>query len=259
MGASGKTPRGARAKSNGAARASSAPKSTPPAGEKASPPPASPKSASGAGARTRRVAAVADAPPAAWLGLVDGLAPSTDPKRPDFAWWPIDRVKPWVQNPRKNARAVGKVADSIRRWGWGRPLVVNDWRGSEGEIIVGHTAWLAALELKLEHVPVRIRRIEPAVAHALALADNKLGEISDWDPDELGRIVGSGEIGAGDLALAGFGAEELAKLLEPVHPPSDFAEVTINAETQYTCPRCQYEWRGQPSSKRDAPVKDAAE
>jgi hypothetical protein len=195
-------------------------------------------------------AAASDEPAPSQLGQIEGLAPSTDPTRPDFAWWPIDRVKPWVQNPRKNARAIGKVADSIRTFGWGRPLVVNDWPGCEGELIVGHTAWLAANELGLEQVPVRIRRMEPAKAHALALADNKLGEISDWDADELGRIVGSGEISAADLGVAGFGEDELKKLLEPVHAPGDFTEVTINAETQYTCPRCQYEWRGQPNPKK---------
>lgn len=205
--------------------------------------------------RKKRSATEPSEPPASGLGRVEGLEPSTDPAQPDFAWWPLGRVKPWVQNPRKNARAVPKVADSIRRFGWGRPLVVNDWPGCEGELIVGHTAWLAANELRLKQVPVRIRRMEPAAAHALALADNKLGELSDWDPDELGRIVGSSEISGADLAIAGFGEDELAKLLEPVHPPGDFAEVTIDAHTQYTCPKCGYEWRGQPSSKKS---KDAA-
>lgn len=188
----------------------------------------------------------------AGLGEVDGLVPSTDPTKPDFDWWPIDRVRVWVRNPRKNARAVPKVADSLKRFGWGRPLVVNDWKGCEGELIAGHTARLAALELGLTRVPVRIRRLPPAIAHALALADNKLGEIADWDPDELGRIAESGEISAEDLALAGFSAAELSALNEPVHPPGDFSEVTIDAHTQYKCPRCQYEWRGQPSAKKAA-------
>src|SRR4051812_6002895 len=118
------------------------------------------KSRRGGGAKSNPSQRATGKPPASArerslppLGQVDGLAPSTDPTRPDFAWWPIERVQPWEQNPRKNARAVGKVADSIRRWGWGRPLVVNDWKGCEGELIVGHTAWLAAHELKLEHVP----------------------------------------------------------------------------------------------------------
>jgi hypothetical protein len=182
-------------------------------------------------------------PPA---GPVDGLLPSTDPKKPDFAWWPIERVKPWVQNPRKNARAVGPVADSIRELGFGRPLVVNDWRGCEGELIVGHTAWLAALELGLEQVPVRIRRMQPAKAHALALADNKLGEISDWDPDELGRIVGGGELGPGDLALAGFNEAELEALRNPPAPGS----TTIAATTECACPKCGHKFALERSSKK---------
>ncbi len=180
------------------------------------------------------------------LGQVDGLAPSTDPTQPDFAWWPNDRVKPWVQNPRKNARAVGPVADSLRRFGWGRPLVVNDWPKCKGELIIGHTAWLAALELQLDVVPVRIRRIVPALAHALAIADNKLGEISDWDPDELGRIVGSGEISAGDLGLAGFSDAELEELKNPPAPGS----TTIAATTECACPKCGHKFTLERSGKK---------
>ena len=180
--------------------------------------------------------------------MAEGMAPSSDPATPDFAWWPIDRVKPWVQNPRKNARAVGKVADSIRAFGWGRPLVVNVWPSCVGELIIGHTAWLAAHELKLELVPVRVRRMEPAAAHALAIADNKLGEIADWDPDELGRIVGSGEISAGQLAIAGFSYAELEALQ---HPPS-FGDTTIEATTECTCPKCGHKWTLQNRAKKTA-------
>lgn len=182
----------------------------------------------------------ASAQPASGLGpgMADGLAPSLDASAPDFSWMPIDRVKPWVQNPRKNARAVGKVADSLRAFGWGRPLVVNMWPSCEGELIVGHTAWLAAHELKLEQVPVRLRRMEPAAAHALAIADNKLGEIADWDPDELGRIVGSGEISASQLAIAGFSDAEL----EALRNPPGVGDTTIEATTECTCPKCGHKW-----------------
>jgi DNA modification methylase len=162
--------------------------------------------------RARRAATPPDEPGLV-LARVEGLQPSTDPTLPDFAWWPIARVKPWVQNPRRNKKAILPVAQSIAKFGWGRPLIVNVWPGCEGELIIGHTAWQAALLLKLEQVPVRIRRMEPALAHALALADNKLGEISDWDPDELGRIVGGAEISAADLGIAGFSELELRALM----------------------------------------------
>jgi len=208
-------------------------------------PPTAPKSRR----RSKRTGVPADAGtegPGAELGVADGLSPSTDPTAPDFAWWPIDRVKPWVQNPRKNARAVGKVADSIRAFGWGRPLVVNVWPSCEGELIIGHTAWLAAHELKLDVVPVRVRRMEPPAAHALAIADNKLGEIADWDPDELGRIVGSGEITGAHLAIAGFSEEELEALANP----AAITDTTIDATTECTCPKCGHKWTLQSRSKK---------
>lgn len=167
------------------------------------------------GGRSRRSQAPASEPAPLALGVVEGLVPSTDPTAPDFAWWPIDRVKPWVRNPRRNAKAVKPVAESIATFGWGRPLVVNVWPGCEGELIIGHTAWAAAQHLKLTMVPVRIRRMEPPAAHALAIADNKLGELSDWDPDELGRIIGSGELTAHQLNVAGFSAAELRALTNP--------------------------------------------
>jgi hypothetical protein len=90
--------------------------------------------------------------------------------------------------------------------------------------------------------------MQPAKAHALAIADNKLGEISDWDPDELGRIVASGEIGPGDLALAGFNEAELEALRNPPSPGS----TTIAATTECTCPKCGHKFSLERASAKKA-------
>jgi len=37
--------------------------------------------------------------------------------------WPIDRVKEYARNPRKNAAAVDAVANSIREFGFRQPIV----------------------------------------------------------------------------------------------------------------------------------------
>jgi len=68
----------------------------------------------------------------------------------DFQWLPLDAVHPWPGNPRINAKAVSKVAASIREFGWVRPLIANRYPGLGGELIVGHTARLAAIELGLK-------------------------------------------------------------------------------------------------------------
>jgi hypothetical protein len=88
--------------------------------------------------------------------------------------------------------------------------------------------------------------MEPSAAHALAIADNKLGEISDWDPDELGRIVGGGEISASQLHVAGFSDAELEALRNPPAPGS----TTIEATTECKCPQCGHTFTLARSSKK---------
>ncbi len=70
----------------------------------------------------------------------------------EIQWFLIDDLRPYERNPRKNAHAVDKIADSLKTYGWQQPIVVD----TEYTIIVGHTRWLAAKKLKMEKVPVSI-------------------------------------------------------------------------------------------------------
>ncbi len=134
---------------------------------------------------------------------------------------PIERLKVWVKNPRKNQKAVAKVAASINEFGWVRPIIGNQHPGCSDEIIVGHTARLAAIDLGLSEVPVRWIHLEPERAHAAALADNKLGEISAWDPEILGELITSGAIGKPLFTLAGFTPFEFDRLGKPATAGED--------------------------------------
>lgn len=120
-------------------------------------------------------------------------------------WVPIERLMPWVKNPRRNDEAVKKVADSIRRFGFASPIVA---RRENCEVIAGHTRLKAARLLGLKEVPVRFLDIDEETAHKLALADNKLNETSKWDEAALGELLAS----FGDTSGIGFSDEELARL-----------------------------------------------
>lgn len=103
--------------------------------------------------------------------------------------WPIEEVKPYQNNPRKNDDAVEATANSIREFGWQQPIVVD----KDGVIIVGHTRLKAAKKLKLKHVPVTVaENLTDEQVKAYRLADNKTGELADWDigslEDELKAI-----------------------------------------------------------------------
>lgn len=131
-------------------------------------------------------------------------------------WEPLSAITAWENNPRDNKAAIDEVAKSIRRFGWGAPIVANK---RNGEIIAGHTRYAAAQKLKLEQVPVRWLDLDPADAHALALADNKVGEVATWDDATLRQVLA--ELKEADeslLADTGFSDEELARLLGDVEP-----------------------------------------
>jgi ParB-like chromosome segregation protein Spo0J len=64
--------------------------------------------------------------------------------------------------------------------------------------------------LGLDKVPVRFVDLDPADARLMALADNKLGEVAEWDDGLLGFELS--KFSLDDAALAGFDSEELDKL-----------------------------------------------
>jgi hypothetical protein len=131
----------------------------------------------------------------------------------EFQWVKRSSLKPWALNPRDNEESIALVAESIKRFGWGRPIIANRHKGLEGEIIVGHTALLAAERLGEDKVPVRWVSLPAKKAHALAVADNKLGEKSKWDAGKLGEVVGLGELDPNDWMTAGFQEKEIKSLM----------------------------------------------
>jgi DNA modification methylase len=134
--------------------------------------------------------------------------PSSEPAA---AWIPINKLRPWKDNPRKNDPAVDTVAESIKRFGFGAPIIA---RLADGEVIAGHTRLKAAIKLGLQEVPVRFLDLDPADAHLLALADNKTSQIAEWDDDALARILAELRAKEVDLlAGTGFGEAEIDALI----------------------------------------------
>ena len=78
-------------------------------------------------------------------------------------------------------------------------------------VIAGHTRIAAARSLGLKTVPVRFMKLNRTEAELLAIADNKLGEISDWDEDMLKDILDA--LPENDLDDIGFSQDELNNIL----------------------------------------------
>ena len=134
----------------------------------------------------------------------------------------IDSLVEWEHNPRINTQAVSKVARSIDRFGFASPVIA---REEDSMVIAGHTRIAAARSLGLSTIPVRYMKLSRTEAELLAIADNKLGEISDWNEDMLKDILAA--LPENDLDDIGFSQDELDSLLENIDtelpPESDNA------------------------------------
>ena len=129
----------------------------------------------------------------------------------------IDQIKPYPRNPRKNDAAVGKVASSLKEFGWQQPIVVD----KDMVVIAGHTRLAAAISLGFEKAPVLIAStLTPSQIKAYRIADNRVAEEADWDSGllkiELDDLVSNDF----SLNVLGFTGDELKIIL---NPESEFA------------------------------------
>ena len=156
----------------------------------------------------------------------------------------INTLYEWEDNPRHNEIAIDKVAQSIKRFGFASPLIV---RKEDRKIICGNTRFLAAKKIGLTQVPVRFLDIDPVEARLLAIADNKIGELADWNNELLSEILQQHQ--EEDLFDLGFTDQELNSLLKidletTEYSTSENKELDLSdfEDFDHKCPRCNFEW-----------------
>ena len=159
----------------------------------------------------------------------------------------IDSLVEWEHNPRINTEAISKVARSIERFGFASPIIA---REEDNMVIAGHTRIAAARSLGLQTVPVRFMKLNRTEAELLAIADNKLGEIADWDESMLKDILSV--LPENDLDDIGFSQNELDSILQDVEETESNFEFQSREDKEldidsfdnfdHTCPRCGFEW-----------------
>lgn len=94
----------------------------------------------------------------------------------------LTEITPYEKNPRRNDEAVKYVAESIKRFGFKNPIVID----RNGVIVAGHTRYRAAMELGMEEVPCIIADdLTDEQVKAYRLADNKVAEKASWDYELL--------------------------------------------------------------------------
>lgn len=131
----------------------------------------------------------------------------------------VDSLLPYVRNPRTHSEAqIAKLASSIVEFGWTQPILVDGQNG----IIAGHGRLAAARRLGLEKVPViELAHLTPAQKRAYVIADNRLALDAGWDEEMLALELAELKDAGYDLALTGFGDDEIERLLDGLNLDAD--------------------------------------
>lgn len=157
----------------------------------------------------------------------------------------IDAIRPYWRNPRKiTDRAVDAVKDSIERYGYQQPIVVDP----DGVIVTGHTRYAALRKLGAEQVPVIVADLPEAKIKEYRVLDNRVSELTDWAHDDLvaelrefdAELLSEYfafvdlEVGTED-SLDDITADEIDKAAETA---KTFAAATVHDTRSVTCPNC---------------------
>jgi ParB-like chromosome segregation protein Spo0J len=110
---------------------------------------------------------------------------------------PISKLKPAKHNPRKGD--VESIKKSYERFGQRKPIVADR---ATGEIIAGNHQYLAAQELGWTEMAVVFVDDDKETAVAYSVADNRIGQLGEWNVEEL--VLAFDEIGLDSIDSVGF-------------------------------------------------------
>jgi ParB family chromosome partitioning protein len=146
----------------------------------------------------------------------------------NIQWLNPNDITPYDNNPRKNEPAVSHVVESISRFGFQQPIVVD----KNNVIIVGHTRYKAAKKIGLKTVPVLVAAdLSEDQVRAYRLADNKTSEYAKWDDlqlsEEFRDLLENNNLSNTSLMTA-FSELEIDRLLNGNTYNADVAEIAKN-------------------------------
>src|SRR5580704_15170694 len=126
--------------------------------------------------------------------------------------WPIERLREYPRNPRKNDKAVDRMVASIREFGFKIPVLAR----SDGEVVDGHLRLKAARKLGIAEIPVILcDEWTAAQVKAFRLMVNRSVTWADWDEELLALELQELNEADFDLSLTGFDPKEIDDLLLP--------------------------------------------
>lgn len=116
----------------------------------------------------------------------------------------IKSVKPYWRNPRINDSAVPALKESIEKYGYVQPILVD----KDFVIIAGHTRYKALVQLGYTDIDIIVADLDEKKAKEYRIVDNKTNTLAVWDNAALFQEIG--EIGE---SIIGFSEKELEAII----------------------------------------------
>ena len=119
----------------------------------------------------------------------------------------LSQLVPYANNAKIHGpEQIEKLKASINEFGFLTPCLIDE----DFNIIAGHGRVIAAKELGMETVPcVFVEGLTDAQRRAYILADNRLGEIANWDENMVGLELGELSEMNFDIDILGFDTLDL--------------------------------------------------
>lgn len=121
---------------------------------------------------------------------------------------PINTIKPYIRNPRKNDKTVDALVKIIPKVGFNVPIVIDD----KGIIVKGHARFTAAIRLGMTEVPCIISHASPEAIKADRITDNKISEFSSWINADLIEEINNMDFDLSDIGLPQIDLSEVPSI-----------------------------------------------
>ena len=118
----------------------------------------------------------------------------------------VRKLIPYAKNAKIHGKKqLEKLKKSIEEFGFLTPCLID----KDFNIIAGHGRVMAAKELNIKKVPcVFVEGLSEEQRRAYILADNRLGELGEWDMDLVAQELNALSEGGFDIDLTGFSIDD---------------------------------------------------
>lgn len=151
----------------------------------------------------------------------------------------IENLKFDPNNVRKHSeKNIDAIVNSLKKFGQVKPIVIH-----KDVVVAGNGTLTAAKKLGwkiIKAVTIPDDWSEEKIK-AFAIADNRTAQLAEWDDTLLAQQLEN-------LQDYGFELEDLgfSKLKDPFEEIEEFKEIDEDLPVDYKCPKCNYEWSGEP-------------